>query len=49
VVDEQLHPRVPGLSFCGVHVLRKRKSPLLFGVGEDAEIVAASVASTRAS
>jgi putative flavoprotein involved in K+ transport len=35
---------VPGLYFCGVHFLRKRKSSLLFGVGEDAAIVAASIA-----
>jgi len=36
---------VPGLFFCGVHFLRKRKSSLLFGVGEDAAIVAQSVTS----
>jgi putative flavoprotein involved in K+ transport len=35
---------VPGLFFCGVHFLRKRKSSVLFGVGEDATIVAQSVA-----
>lgn len=35
---------VPGLFFCGVHFLRKRKSSLLFGVGEDAAIVAHSIA-----
>ena len=35
---------VPGLHFVGVHFLRKRKSSLLLGVGEDAEIVAARVA-----
>ncbi|MGH3984192.1 MAG: NAD(P)-binding domain-containing protein [Pseudonocardiaceae bacterium] len=35
---------VPGLFFCGVHFLRKRKSSLLFGVGEDAAIVAQSMA-----
>jgi putative flavoprotein involved in K+ transport len=35
---------VPGLFFCGVHFLRKRKSAVLFGVGEDAAIVAQSVA-----
>ena len=27
---------IPGLYFCGVHFLRKRKSSVLFGVGEDA-------------
>ncbi len=35
---------VPGLYFCGVHFLRKRKSSLLLGVGEDAAIVARSIA-----
>jgi putative flavoprotein involved in K+ transport len=30
---------VPGLYFVGVHFLRKRKSSLLIGVGEDAAIV----------
>ena len=34
----------PGLYFCGVHFLRKRKSSLLMGVGEDAAIVAEAVA-----
>jgi putative flavoprotein involved in K+ transport len=31
---------VPGLYFCGVHFLRTRRSSLLFGVGEDAAIIA---------
>jgi glycine/D-amino acid oxidase-like deaminating enzyme len=35
---------VPGLYFVGVHFLRKRKSSLLIGVGEDAAIVADSIA-----
>jgi putative flavoprotein involved in K+ transport len=35
---------VPGLHFVGVHFLRKRKSALLIGVGEDAAIVARGVA-----
>jgi putative flavoprotein involved in K+ transport len=35
---------VPGLYFVGVHFLRKRKSSLLLGVGEDAAIVAQQVA-----
>jgi putative flavoprotein involved in K+ transport len=35
---------IPGLFFVGVHFLRKRKSSLLIGVGEDAGIVAAGVA-----
>jgi putative flavoprotein involved in K+ transport len=34
---------VPGLYFVGVHFLRTRKSSLMFGVGEDATIVARSV------
>ena len=37
---------VPGLYFCGVHFLRTRKSSLLFGVGEDAAIVARSIAAS---
>jgi putative flavoprotein involved in K+ transport len=35
---------VPGLYFVGVHFLRKRKSSLLNGVGEDADIVARQIA-----
>lgn len=35
---------VPGLYFVGMHFLRKRKSSLLLGVGEDAAIVSASIA-----
>ena len=31
---------VPGLYFCGVHFLRTRRSSLLFGVGDDASIIA---------
>ena len=38
---------VPGLYFCGVHFLRKRKSSTLFGVGEDAGVVAQSIARHR--
>ncbi len=34
----------PGLFFAGVHFLRKRKSSLLCGVGEDAAVVAGGVA-----
>jgi putative flavoprotein involved in K+ transport len=36
---------VDGLYFVGVHWLRKRKSSILLGVGEDAAIVAGAVAS----
>jgi putative flavoprotein involved in K+ transport len=35
---------VPGLSFIGVHFLRKRKSSILCGVGEDATVVADAIA-----
>jgi putative flavoprotein involved in K+ transport len=38
---------VPGLHFVGVHFLRKRKSSLLIGVGEDAAIVAERIAAER--
>ncbi|MDQ4034152.1 MAG: NAD(P)-binding domain-containing protein [Actinomycetota bacterium] len=38
---------VPNLFFCGVHFLRKRKSSLLIGVGEDATLVARSIAQNR--
>ena len=34
----------PGVFFLGVHFLRKRKSSLLIGVGEDAAIVARGIA-----
>ncbi|HSL11964.1 MAG TPA: NAD(P)/FAD-dependent oxidoreductase [Actinomycetota bacterium] len=36
---------VAGLFFCGVHFLRRRRSSLLFGVGDDAAVVADGVAS----
>ena len=52
--DEQgwpLHERgvspLPGLFFVGLHWLHKRKSSLLFGVGEDAAHVAERLASRR--
>jgi putative flavoprotein involved in K+ transport len=38
----------PGLYFVGVHFLRKRKSSLLLGVGEDAALIAESIAAMRA-
>jgi putative flavoprotein involved in K+ transport len=34
---------VPGLYFVGVHWLRRNKSSILYGVGEDAEVVAAQI------
>ena len=45
VHDEGASTAAPGLYFVGVHFLRKRKSALLLGVGEDAAIVARQVAS----
>jgi putative flavoprotein involved in K+ transport len=44
LTDDGASTVVPGLFFCGVHFLRKRKSSVLFGVGEDAAVVARSVA-----
>lgn len=44
VTEEGASTVVPGLYFCGVHFLRKRKSSLLFGVGEDAAVVARAIA-----
>jgi putative flavoprotein involved in K+ transport len=44
LTDDGASSVVPGLFFCGVHFLRKRKSALLPGVGEDAVIVADKVA-----
>jgi putative flavoprotein involved in K+ transport len=54
--DEQGYPYqtdgsstiIPGLHFLGLHLLRKRKSSLLAGVGEDAAIVADTVAGNLA-
>jgi putative flavoprotein involved in K+ transport len=40
---------VPDLYFVGVHFLRKRKSSLLVGVGEDAAIVAGKITGRRSS
>jgi cation diffusion facilitator CzcD-associated flavoprotein CzcO len=42
--DDGASTVVPGLHFVGVHFLRKRKSSLLIGVGEDAAIVAGGIA-----
>jgi putative flavoprotein involved in K+ transport len=44
LTDDGASTVVPGLYFCGVHFLRTRKSAVLFGVGEDAAIVARSIA-----
>ena len=44
VHDDGASTVFPGLHFVGVHFLRKRKSSLLIGVGEDAAIVAGHIA-----
>jgi glycine/D-amino acid oxidase-like deaminating enzyme len=46
--DNGASSTVAGLYFCGVHFLRKRKSSLLMGVGEDAAIAAESIARRHA-
>jgi putative flavoprotein involved in K+ transport len=46
VHEECRSTAAPGLYFAGVHFLRKRKSSLLMGVGEDAAIVAGQIAAT---
>jgi putative flavoprotein involved in K+ transport len=46
-VQERGVTAVPGLYFVGLHWLHKRKSSLLFGVGEDAEYVAAHIAGAQ--
>jgi putative flavoprotein involved in K+ transport len=38
---------VPGLYFVGVHWMRKNKSAILYGVGEDAEILARHIVGKR--
>jgi putative flavoprotein involved in K+ transport len=40
---------IPGLYFVGIHFLRKRKSSLLIGVGEDATIVARDIAHRKSA
>jgi putative flavoprotein involved in K+ transport len=47
--EEGASTAVDGLYFVGVHFLRKRKSSLLIGVGEDAAIVARAIAKRRGS
>ncbi|GAA1964862.1 NAD(P)/FAD-dependent oxidoreductase [Nocardioides panacihumi] len=47
VVDDDLATSVPGLFFCGVHLLRNRRSSLMWGVGADAAIVAETLARRR--
>ena len=38
---------VPGLYFMGVHWMRKNKSAIPYGVGEDAEVVARHIVENR--
>jgi putative flavoprotein involved in K+ transport len=40
-------PHVPGLYFCGIHFMRIRRSGFLYGVGEDAAIVAEAIAANE--
>jgi putative flavoprotein involved in K+ transport len=49
VHEECASTLAPGLYFVGVHFLRKRKSSLLVGVGEDAAIVAGRIAGGKGS
>ncbi|HEY7043327.1 MAG TPA: NAD(P)-binding domain-containing protein [Nocardioidaceae bacterium] len=44
IVGDDLATAVPGLFFCGVHFLRNRRSSLLWGVGDDAAVVADTLA-----
>ena len=46
--EECASTAVDGLYFAGVHFLRKRKSSLLMGVGEDAALVASQIAQRQA-
>jgi len=46
LTDDGASTVISGLYFCGVHFLRKRKSAVLFGVGEDAAMVAQSIATS---
>ena len=41
------HTTIPGLYFMGVHFQRKAQSAVLYGVGEDAELVAQHIAENR--
>ncbi|MEA2218628.1 MAG: putative flavoprotein involved in transport [Solirubrobacteraceae bacterium] len=49
IQDDGASTVVAGLYFAGVHFMRKRKSSLLIGVGEDAAIVARRVAAEVAT
>ena len=47
IVGDDLRTAVRGLHFCGVHFLRTRRSSLLFGVGEDAALIAKTIVHTH--
>jgi cation diffusion facilitator CzcD-associated flavoprotein CzcO len=47
IVGDDLSTAVPGLFFCGVHFLRNRRSSLLWGVGDDAAVVADTLVRQR--
>jgi putative flavoprotein involved in K+ transport len=46
-IQEEGRTSVPGLYFMGVHFQRKAQSAVIYGVGEDAEIVARHIADNR--
>ena len=46
-IQEDGRTSVPGLYFMGVHFQRKAQSAVLYGVGEDAELVARHIADNR--
>jgi putative flavoprotein involved in K+ transport len=46
-VDDHHATEVPGLFFCGVHFLRNRRSSLMWGVGDDAAVVADTLVRQR--
>ena len=43
LTHDDLSTAVPGLFFCGVHFLRNRRSSLLWGVGDDAQVVVRTI------
>ncbi|WP_392541989.1 NAD(P)-binding domain-containing protein [Oryzobacter telluris] len=47
LTHEDLSTAVPGLYFCGVHFLRNRRSSLLWGVGDDADVVVRTLVRER--
>jgi putative flavoprotein involved in K+ transport len=46
-VQKDGRSKVPGLYFMGVHWMRKGKSSILYGVGEDAQLVARHITESR--